>query len=62
MTNNDVELVDVVDEKGNVLEVVPKPDAHKRGLLHKTVMEHYATTISEADNFKYRLFLFSFAR
>lgn len=38
MTNDDVEFVDVVDEKGNVLEVVPKPDAHKRGLLHKTVI------------------------
>ena len=34
----EIEYVDVVDENGNVLEAVPKTDAHQRGLLHKTVI------------------------
>ncbi len=34
----EIEYVDVVDESGNVLEAVPKTEAHKRGLLHKTVI------------------------
>lgn len=38
MANEEIELVDVVDEQGNILEVVPKQEAHKRGLLHKTVI------------------------
>ena len=38
MTNDEIEMVDVVDENGNVLEIVPKPEAHARGLLHKTVI------------------------
>ena len=32
------ELVDVVDESGNVLKIVPKKEAHTLGLLHKTVV------------------------
>lgn len=32
------ELVDIVDENGNFLEVVSKREAHKKGLLHKTVI------------------------
>ena len=38
ITPDEIELVDVVDESGKVLEVVAKPEAHKRGLLHKTVI------------------------
>ena len=34
----DGEMVDVVNEDGGVLESVLKSDAHKRGLLHKTVI------------------------
>jgi isopentenyl-diphosphate delta-isomerase len=34
----DKELVDVVDESGNLVEVVLKQEAHKQGLLHKTVI------------------------
>jgi isopentenyl-diphosphate Delta-isomerase len=32
------ELVDVINENGEVLEVVTKKEAHERGLLHKTVV------------------------
>lgn len=32
------ELVDVIDDKGNIVEVVLKKDAHTRGLLHKGVI------------------------
>src|SRR3989344_6772239 len=32
------ELVDIVDESENFLEVVSKQEAHKKGLLHKTVI------------------------
>ena len=32
------ELVDIVDNTGNILEVVSKKEAHKKGLLHKTVI------------------------
>ena len=32
------ELVDIVDNNGNILEVVSKKEAHKKGLLHKTVI------------------------
>jgi len=32
------ELVDIIDENGNFLEIVSKQEAHKRGLLHKTVI------------------------
>lgn len=32
------ELVDIIDENGNQLKVVAKRDAHKDGLLHKTVI------------------------
>lgn len=32
------ELVDIVDENGNFMKVVPKKEAHERGLLHKTVI------------------------
>ncbi len=38
------ELVDAIDEKGNVLEVVLKKDAHIRGLLHKTVISQVIRT------------------
>ncbi|HLL61014.1 MAG TPA: NUDIX domain-containing protein [Candidatus Nitrosocosmicus sp.] len=32
------EIVDVVDEKLNIISRVPKAEAHKRGLLHKCVI------------------------
>src|SRR3989344_2857247 len=32
------ELVDIVDENGNILKVVAKGEAHEKGLLHKTVI------------------------
>lgn len=32
------ELVEVVDEEGNILTVVSKKEAHEKGLLHKTVI------------------------
>ncbi len=32
------ELVDIIDEDGNKIKVVTKRDAHKDGLLHKTVI------------------------
>ncbi|HYV33614.1 MAG TPA: NUDIX domain-containing protein [Candidatus Limnocylindria bacterium] len=32
------ELVDVIDQDGNVLKVVAKKEAHQQGLLHKTVI------------------------
>lgn len=32
------ELLDIIDEDGNVLEVMTKSEAHQRGLLHKTVI------------------------
>lgn len=32
------ELVDVIDEKGAVLKVTTKGEAHQQGLLHKTVI------------------------
>ncbi len=32
------ELIDVVDESGRVLQVLPKFEAHRQGLLHKTVI------------------------
>jgi isopentenyl-diphosphate delta-isomerase len=32
------ELVDIVDSKGNFLEVVSKKEAHEKGLLHKVVV------------------------
>ena len=32
------ELVDIIDENGNFIRVVPKSQAHKEGLLHKTVI------------------------
>jgi isopentenyl-diphosphate Delta-isomerase len=32
------ELVDIVDESGNFIEVITKQEAHKKGLLHKTVI------------------------
>ena len=32
------ELVDIVDEEGNFIRAVPKSQAHKEGLLHKTVI------------------------
>ena len=38
MTPDDAELVDVVDERGEVHDVVSKVEAHERGLLHKTVV------------------------
>ncbi len=38
MTPEETELVDVVNERGEVLEVVEKHEAHERGLLHKTVV------------------------
>lgn len=38
MAHEEIELVDAVDEQGNTLEVVPKQEAHKKGLLHKTVI------------------------
>lgn len=34
----DNELVDIVDERGTVRETVPKGEAHRRGLFHKTVI------------------------
>ena len=38
MTHEEIELVDVVDEQGTVLKIVPKQEAHRQGLLHKTVI------------------------
>lgn len=38
MITDETELVDMVDEDGKVLRVVTKPEAHKQGLLHKTVI------------------------
>ena len=38
MTAGEIEYVDIVDEKGAVLNFVPKPEAHQKGLLHKTVI------------------------
>lgn len=35
---SDEELVDVVNESGTTLQVVPKSIAHQQGLLHKTVI------------------------
>ncbi len=35
---NPDELVDIVDEKGNFIEIVSKKEAHEKGLLHKTVI------------------------
>jgi len=32
------ELLDIIDEQGNVVEVVTKKEAHRQGLLHKTVI------------------------
>lgn len=32
------ELIDIINENGDVLEVVSKREAHERGLLHKTVI------------------------
>jgi isopentenyl-diphosphate delta-isomerase len=32
------ELLDIIDEKEKVIEVVTKREAHQRGLLHKTVI------------------------
>jgi len=32
------ELLDIIDEQDNVIEVVTKKEAHRRGLLHKTVI------------------------
>jgi isopentenyl-diphosphate delta-isomerase len=32
------ELLDIIDEEGNVIEVATKSEAHRRGLLHKTVI------------------------
>jgi isopentenyl-diphosphate Delta-isomerase len=32
------ELVDIIDEKGNFIEIVSKREAHNQGLLHKTVI------------------------
>ena len=32
------ELVDIVDDKENVVEVVTKREAHQKGLLHKTAI------------------------
>lgn len=34
----DNEVVDVVDNNGNVIRQILKTDAHKKGLLHKTVI------------------------
>ena len=38
MTHEEIELVDVVDEQGTVLKIVLKQEAHRQGLLHKTVI------------------------
>lgn len=35
---DDSEQVDIVDQQGDVLETTSKEDAHRRGLLHKTVI------------------------
>jgi isopentenyl-diphosphate delta-isomerase len=32
------EIVDIVDDKNNVIASISKTDAHKKGLLHKTVI------------------------
>lgn len=32
------ELVEIIDDQGQILEIVPKKEAHTRGLLHKTVL------------------------
>jgi isopentenyl-diphosphate delta-isomerase len=32
------ELLDIIDEEGKVIEVATKSEAHRRGLLHKTVI------------------------
>lgn len=33
-----MELIDIVDEDDNVLYQIEKDDAHKKGLLHRTVV------------------------
>lgn len=38
MITDEEELVDIVDEQGTLLQVVPKSEAHRLGLLHKTVI------------------------
>ena len=38
------ELVDIVDENGNFIEVVPTSQAHKNGFLHKTVISQLIDT------------------
>lgn len=35
---SDLEMVDVVNEDNNVLSIVLKHDAHKEGLLHRTIL------------------------
>jgi 8-oxo-dGTP pyrophosphatase MutT (NUDIX family) len=32
------ELLDIIDEQGNVVEVATKQESHRQGLLHKTVI------------------------
>lgn len=34
----DEEIVDIIDQNGNVLRQAPKTEAHRRGWLHKTVI------------------------
>lgn len=40
------ELVDIIDEQGNVLRQIMKSEAHERGLLHKTVIGY----VRDGDN------------
>lgn len=41
------ELVDIVDDKENFIEIVPKSEAHKKGLLHKTVISEVVNSKGE---------------
>ena len=36
--DSDLEMVDVVDKNNKVLFVIAKQDAHKKGLLHRTIL------------------------
>ena len=45
--DSDLEMVDVVDKNNKVLFVIAKQDAHKKGLLHRTILAQLVNSKDE---------------